>query len=316
MSDIRNAIILGSGPAGLTAAIYLSRAGLKPLLLSGPQPGGQLTTTTEVENFPGFPKGIMGPQLMNDMEEQAKHQGAEIVFEMVESCDLSQRPFVLKGSGGLEWRTHALVIATGASPRMLGLPSEGRFWNHGIHTCAVCDGGFYKGKEVAVVGGGDSAMEEATYLAKLCARVHVVHRRDTLRASKTMADRALANPKLTFHWDSVVEDVEGELSGKYEKVTAMRIRNLKSGALATVPLAAVFVAIGHTPNTKFLGGQLATDDNGYLKLSHGQMTSIPGVFAAGDVHDHVYRQAITAAGMGCAAALEAERWLTREGLGG
>lgn len=311
--EVRNAIILGSGPAGLTAALYLGRANLKPLVMAGAMVGGQLTTTTEIENFPGFPEPVLGGKLMTDMEEQARRNGAEIAYEAAESIDFSQRPFAIK-SGDTVYRAHTIIIATGASPRLLGLPSEKTYWNHGVHTCAVCDAGFYKGKEVVVVGGGDTAMEEASYLTKLCSKVTVIHRRDQLRASKVMADRALSNPKITFVWDSVVDEVIGAKVGRFDKANAVRVKNLKTDAVTEIPASAMFVAIGHIPNTGFLGGALKADEEGYLIVDHHQQTSVPGVFAAGDVHDRHYRQAITAAGMGCAAALEAERYLVREGI--
>ncbi|MDX2176690.1 MAG: thioredoxin-disulfide reductase [Candidatus Sumerlaeia bacterium] len=315
MSDtsIRNTVILGTGPAGLTAALYLGRANLAPLVFAGNLPGGQLTTTTEVENFPGFPEGVLGGKLMEDMDAQARKYGAEIEYELVERIEFDARPFTLH-AGGKAYRAQTVIIATGASPRLLGVPGEQTYWNHGVHTCAVCDGGFYKGKDVVVVGGGDSAMEEASYLTKLANKVYVVHRRGELRASKIMADRALANPKIEFVWDSAVDEVLGEKAGNFNKANRVRVKNLKSGETREIAASAMFIAIGHVPNTKFLGGALATDEEGYLKVDHHQQTSIEGVFAAGDVHDRNFRQAITAAGMGCASALEAERYLTRMGL--
>lgn len=310
---VRNVIVLGTGPAGLTAALYLSRANLSPLVLAGPMAGGQLTTTTEVENFPGFPEGVMGPKLMDDMEKQAMKYGAEIIYERIDRVDFSQRPLRLY-SGDTEYRAHAVIVATGASPKLLGIKGEEKYWNHGVHTCAVCDGGFYRKKEVAVVGGGDSAMEEASYLTKLCSKVYVIHRRDELRASKIMADRALANPKMEFLWNSAPVEVLGDTEGQFQKTRGLRIKDTKTGALRDIEVSAMFVAIGHTPNTGFLGGVLKTDDAGYLIVNGHQETNIPGVYAAGDVHDTHFRQAITAAGMGCASALEAERYLVREGL--
>ncbi len=311
--EIRKAVIIGSGPSGWTAAIYLSRANLSPVVYCGAQIGGQLTTTTEVENFPGFPTGIEGPELMTHMEEQAKRTGTEIVYEVIERVDFGQRPFKLHTSK-TEILTHAVVIATGASPRMLGLPTEQTYWNRGVHTCAVCDGGFYKGKTVAVIGGGDSAMEEASYLSKLASQVIVVHRRDELRASKIMADRALSNPKIKFEWNSTPHEVIGDLTGKFPRMTGLKLKDTRDGSIREITADAMFLAIGHNPNSKVLGGAVATDENGYVIVDHHQKTNIPGVYAAGDIHDHTYRQAITAAGYGCAAALEVERYLTREGL--
>jgi len=311
--EIRKAVIIGSGPSGWTAAIYLSRANLSPVVYCGAQIGGQLTTTTEVENFPGFPTGIEGPELMTHMEEQAKRTGTEIVYGVIERVDFGQRPFKLHTSK-TEILTHAVVIATGASPRMLGLPTEQTYWNRGVHTCAVCDGGFYKGKTVAVIGGGDSAMEEASYLSKLASQVIVVHRRDELRASKIMADRALSNPKIKFEWNSTPHEVLGDLTGKFPRMTGLKLKDTRDGSIREITADAMFLAIGHNPNSKFLGGAVATDENGYVIVDHHQKTNIPGVYAAGDIHDHTYRQAITAAGYGCAAALEVERYLTREGL--
>ncbi len=319
MSDnqnkINNVVIVGSGPAGWTAAIYLSRANLSPVVYAGAQVGGQLTTTTEIENFPGFPHGKDGPELMADMEAQAKRYGTAVVYEEIQSIDFSQTPFLLKAGGG-EVRAHAIIICTGASPKMLGLPGEKTFWNRGVHTCAVCDGGFYKGKPVAVIGGGDSATEEATYLAKLCSKVYLVHRRDELRASKIMAERALKNEKIEMVWNSVPEDVVGDTTGKFPKTTGLRVKNVKDGSVRELAIDAMFIAIGHKPTTDFLKGTLKTDENGYLIVNESQETNIEGVYAAGDVHDHVYRQAITAAGFGCKAALEVERYLTRKGLTG
>lgn len=311
---VEKAVIIGSGPAGWTAGIYLSRANLAPVVYTGAEVGGQLTTTTEIENFPGFPQSKDGPELMADMEEQAKRYGTRVVYEMVDEVDFSQRPFVLKTAGG-DVRTHAVIICTGASPRMLGLESEKTFWNRGVHTCAVCDGGFYRGKTVAVVGGGDSAMEEATYLAKLCKTVHVIHRREELRASKIMADRALATSNIKFIWNSVVEEITGDVeTGPFPKMTGLRLTNRKSGEQSTLEADAMFLAIGHIPNSGFLKGAVETEDSGYLVVNDAQQTSVDGVYAAGDIHDHTYRQAITAAGYGCKAALEVERYLVRNGL--
>ncbi|MBX3728757.1 MAG: thioredoxin-disulfide reductase [Candidatus Sumerlaeia bacterium] len=315
-SKIRNILICGSGPAGLTAAIYTARANLAPLLLAGPQVGGQLTTTTTIENFPGFPKGQDGNQLMIDMEEQARHNGAEILYEKASSLAREGDHYVLEtGAGTL--RAYAVIVATGASPRLMGLPSEQTYWNYGVHTCAVCDGGFYKGKSVAVVGGGDSAMEEATYLAKLCEKVHLIHRRDEFRASQVMAERTLGTKNIVVEWNSVVDEVLGEQESERKKrVTSIRLKSTKDGSTREIPASAMFLAIGHTPNSDWFAGVLKTTDSGYLIVDEHLQTNLPGVFGAGDIHDHHYRQAITAAGYGCQAALEAERYLVRNGLAG
>jgi len=312
-NKIENAVIIGSGPAGWTAAIYLSRANLSPVVYCGAQVGGQLTTTTEIENFPGFPEGRDGPELMMDMETQAKRYGTRVIYETIKSIDMSKRPFTLVSDSGT-FQAHAIIIATGASPKMLNLPGEKTFWNRGVHTCAVCDGSFYRGKTVAIVGGGDSAMEEAMYLAKLCAKVYVVHRRAELRASRIMAERALKTPNLEFLWNSTVDDVLGDTSGKFPKTTGIRLKSTVDGSTREVAVDAMFLAIGHTPNSAFLGGQIDVDDAGYVIVNESQQTNVEGVYAAGDIHDHVYRQAITAAGFGCKAALEVERFLARQGL--
>jgi len=308
MPTMRNVIILGSGPAGLTAAIYSARAGLAPLVIEGPEPGGQLAFTTEVENYPGFAEGILGPELMDICRKQARRFGAEIAQATVESVDLANRPFrVHTPEGAHECRT--LIIATGASARKLGLESEKRYWGHGVSACATCDGFFFKGKEVIVVGGGDSAMEEATFLTRFATRVVVVHRRHELRASKIMAHRAQENPKIEFVWDSVVEEVLGTDSAPL-KVTGARLKNLKTGAVSERPIDGVFLAIGHTPNTAFLRNALELDEGGFIKVKEpSTRTHIEGVFACGDVMDPRYKQAITAAGSGCKAALDAERFL-------
>src|SRR5437868_1984420 len=297
--------IIGSGPAGLTAALYSARANLKPLLIEGLEAGGQLMLTTLVENFPGFPKGIMGPDLMADMRAQAEHFGAEIVRAHVTSVDLMARPHVIRTSDA-EYRCKSLIIATGASARLLGLPSERTLIGHGVSTCATCDGYFFRGKPIAVVGGGDSAMEEAIFLTRFATKVTLVHRRDTLRASKIMQDKARANPKIVWMLDSEVEEIRD--TGKGE-VTAMVVRHNKTQARADLPVAGVFVAIGHTPNTSLFRGQVELDQNGYIRTHDGAKTSIAGVFACGDVQDHIYRQAITAAGSGCMAAIDAEHFL-------
>jgi thioredoxin reductase (NADPH) len=307
MSPHRNVVIIGSGPAGLTAALYAARANLKPLLIEGLEAGGQLMLTTMVENFPGFRDGIMGPELMADMRAQAERFGTEIVQGNVSKIEVNRCPIKIDVSDQIVY-TESLIIATGASARLLGLPSERTLLGHGVSTCATCDGFFFRGKPIAVVGGGDSAMEEAIFLTKFASKVTVVHRRDTLRASKIMQDKAFANPKIEFAWNSEVEDI---LDVKKGAVTAMVLRDSVTGERTELPVEGVFVAIGHTPNTALFKGQLELDENGYIVTHHGTRTSIPGVFAAGDVQDHIYRQAITAAGTGCMAAIDAEHYLDR-----
>jgi thioredoxin reductase (NADPH) len=306
--SVRNVIVIGSGPAGLTAALYTARANLKPLVIEGLEAGGQLMLTTLVENWPGYRDGIDGPDLMAAMREQAQRFGAEIIRGNVTSVDLLSHPFTVKTSDA-EYQARALIVATGASARLLGLASERSLLGHGVSTCATCDGYFFRGKPIAVVGGGDSAMEEAIFLTRFASHVTVVHRRDTLRASKIMQDKAFANPKISFEWNADVQEIKD--TGKGE-VTSMVIRNHQTGAVKDIPVDGVFVAIGHTPNTALFNGQLDTDANGYIVTHAGSRTSVPGVFACGDVQDHVYRQAITAAGSGCMAAIDAEKYL--EGL--
>ena len=305
MSD-RRVVIIGSGPAGLTAALYAGRANLTPLLIEGLEAGGQLMLTTMVENWPGFRDGIMGPDLMTQMRAQAERFGAEIIQGTVTTVDLSRRPFTIVMSDGKATTTDALIIATGASARWLDIGSDRRLSGHGVSTCATCDGYFFRGRPIVVVGGGDSALEEAIYLTKFASHVTVIHRRDTLRASKIMQDKALAHPKISFLWDSEVVEVLD--SGKGE-VVGVRVRNLKTGAASELTVDGVFIAIGHTPNTTLFSGQVELDASGYIVTRAGSTTNVAGVFAAGDVQDHVYRQAITAAGSGCMAAIDAERFL-------
>ena len=301
---MRNLVIIGSGPAGLTAAIYAARANLSPLLIEGWQSGGQLTTTTEVENYPGFAKGIMGPDLMKEMRAQAERFGTEFLTADVTAIAFTPRPFTLMIDGEQSVQAKTLIIATGASAIQIGLQSEARLTGHGVSTCATCDGFFFKGKELMVIGGGDSAMEEAIFLTKFASKVTIVHRRDKLRASKIMQDRAMKNEKISFFWNSAVEDILGN-----DLVTGVRVKNLVTGKVTELPCAGVFVAIGHRPNTTLFSGQLDMDAKGYIRTTKGTATSVPGVFAAGDVQDSTYRQAVTAAGSGCMAAIDAERFL-------
>jgi thioredoxin reductase (NADPH) len=303
---MRNVVIIGSGPAGLTAAVYSARANLQPLLIEGKEPGGQLTLTTLVENYPGFVEGIMGPQLMDDMRKQAQRFGTEVVNGYVHRVNLKNYPFrVYYGDEEVEAKT--VIISTGSSAKLIGIESEMRLMGHGVSTCATCDGFFFRGKKIAVVGGGDSAMEEATFLTKFATDVHVIHRRDTLRASKIMQDRALKNPKIQFTWNTVVEDVIGKPG---VGINALRLRNIKNQQVSQLEVEGLFVAIGHNPNTEVFQGQIDLDERGYVRTQpDSTRTSIPGVFACGDVQDPVFRQAVTAAGTGCMAAIEAERWL-------
>jgi len=307
--SLRNVIIIGSGPAGLTAGLYSARANLKPLVIEGLEAGGQLMLTTLVENWPGHRDGIMGPDLMAEIRAQAERFGAEVIRGHVTSVDLMTMPFLVRTSE-TEYRTRTLIIATGASARLLGLPSERTLMGHGVSTCATCDGYFFRGKPIAVVGGGDSALEEAIFLTRFASHVTVIHRRGTLRASKIMQDKAFANPKISFEWHTEVEDIRDTGIGE---VNAVLIRNSQTGERKAIPVDGVFVAIGHTPNTSLFTGQLDTDGGGYIVTSDGSRTSVPGVFACGDVQDRVYRQAVTAAGSGCMAAIDAERYLEHHG---
>jgi thioredoxin reductase (NADPH) len=307
LSVIHDVLILGSGPAGYTAALYAARANLKPVLIAGIQPGGQLTITTEVENYPGFREPILGPELMEIMRDQVLRFGTQILPLSVEKVDFSGHPFLVWTDDGQKFEGLSVIVATGASARLLGIPSEHVFMGFGVSACATCDGFFFKNQRVIVVGGGDTAMEEATYLTRFCSEVIVVHRRDSLRASKIMQERALRNPKIRFIWDTEIVEILGE---PRKCVSGVRMRNVITGEIENHPIDGVFVAIGHKPNTRFLEGELPMDDRGYLKVEEGTArTVVPGVFAAGDVADAVYRQAVTAAGSGCMAAIDAERWL-------
>lgn len=301
--DIENVIIIGSGPAGLTAAIYTARADLKPLVIEGYQAGGQLMLTTEVENFPGYPSGIMGPDLMADLRKQAERFGTRYITKDVTRIDFSQRPFLIE-IGEEKYQAKSVIISTGASARLLGLPNEKRLMGKGVTTCATCDGAFFRGMEVAVSGGGDSALEEANFLTRFASKVTVIHRRDQLRASKIMQDRAFANSKIQFIWNTVTEDVLGE-----KEVEGLRLKNLKTGETSILKVAGLFVAIGHEPNTRLFKGLIDMDSDGYILTKNGSKTNIPGIFACGDVQDKTYRQAITAAGSGCMAAIDCERYL-------
>jgi thioredoxin reductase (NADPH) len=301
-------LILGSGPAGLTAAIYAARASLSPVMVAGMQPGGQMTTTTDVENYPGFADVIQGPWLMEQMQKQAEHVGTRIVSDVVTKVDFSKRPFVLTADSGAVFTADTVIISTGATARWLGLPSEEKFKGFGVSACATCDGFFFRGKAVAVVGGGNTAVEEAIYLTNHATHVTVIHRRDTFRAEKIMVERLMANPKISVVWDSVLDEVLG--TGNPPGVTGVRLKNVKTGAVSELAVDGVFIAIGHTPNTAIFKGQIDMDPDGYLHTHpDSTATNVPGVFAAGDVQDKVFRQAVTAAGTGCMAAIEAEKFL-------
>ena len=306
-------LIIGAGPAGYTAAIYAARANLAPMLVQGMQPGGQLTITTDVENYPGFADPIQGPWLMDQMAKQAEHVGTTMVFDVIVDVNFTKRPFVATGDSGDVYTADAVIIATGAQARWLGLPSEEAFRGYGVSACATCDGFFFRGKEVAVIGGGNSAVEEALYLTNHASKVTIVHRRDSFRSEKILQDRLFRNPKIAVVWDSVVEEIEGTGDGSLgnpRAVTGVRLKNIKSGEVSTLPVEGVFVAIGHSPATEVFKGKVAMDESGYvLTAPDSTATNIPGVYAAGDVKDKVFRQAVTAAGMGCMAALEVERWL-------
>jgi thioredoxin reductase (NADPH) len=308
-NSVRNVVILGSGCSGLTAAIYAARANLKPLVVEGHEPGGQLSITTLVENFPGFPEGIQGPELIENMKKQAARFGAEYMHGHLVSADFTKRPFVLN-FGGEQLLTRTLIIASGASARWLGLPNEQSLIGHGVSSCATCDGFFFSGKDIAVIGGGDSAMEEALFLTRFANKVTVIHRRDSFRASKIMLERARQHPKIEFLTNTVVEDVHDV---QKKEVTGLRLRNSKSGETWDFPTSAMFLGIGHEPNAKWAKGQLDTDVDGYLITKNYVFTKVPGVFASGDVQDRRYRQAISAAGTGCMAAMEAEKFLEEEG---
>jgi len=309
--DIRNVIVIGSGPAGFTAALYTARADLEPLVLKGLEAGGQLMLTTEVENYPGFADGIMGPEMMEQMEKQAQRFGAEILAVHVTEVDLSSRPFLVK-AGDQEWRAKTLIVATGATARWLGIPGEEKLRGRGVSACATCDGFFFRDRELLVVGGGDTAMEEATFLTKFASKVTIVHRRDAFRASKVMQDRVFANDKIEVLWNTVLDEIVGD-----DAVTGAVARDLETNDTRTIAADGVFMAIGHDPTTTLFHDQLPTDENGYLIVQEpSTATDVPGVFAAGDVTDHTYRQAVTAAGQGCKAAIDAERFLTEDAEAG
>jgi thioredoxin reductase (NADPH) len=308
-SDVRDVIIIGSGPAGYTAAIYTSRANLEPLQFAGYQSGGQLMMTTEVENYPGFPEGILGPELMDLLRKQAVRFGTEILDIDVSEANLRKRPFEVVAEGKT-YRANAVILSTGASPRLLGLPAERKLMGNGVSTCATCDGAFFRNQVMVVVGGGDTAMEEANFLTRFASKLYIVHRRNEFRASKIMLERARKNPKIEFLTPMVVDDIHANADGK---VRSAVLREVQTGARKELETKAVFIAIGHTPNSKLFEGQVEMDENGYILVHDGSKTNIEGVFACGDVQDHVYRQAVTAAGSGCIAAIDAERWLESQG---
>jgi thioredoxin reductase (NADPH) len=308
--DKTQCLIIGSGPAGYTAAIYAARADLKPMIYEGLQPGGQLTTTTEVENFPGYPNGAQGPEMMEDFRKQALRFEADIRSGIITGIDLSKRPFIAKADDGKTIEAETVIISTGATAKWLGLESEVKYNGYGVSACATCDGFFYKGKVVAVVGGGDTAAEEATYLAKLCKKVYLIHRRDELRASKAMQKKVFDTENLETVWDSVIDEIVGKEEGFSKSVTSIKVKNVKTNENRDIELDGVFIAIGHKPNSDFLNGQVETNEIGYIKTKpDSTQTSIDGVFACGDVQDHIFRQAVTAAGTGCMSAIEAERML-------
>jgi thioredoxin reductase (NADPH) len=305
----RKVIILGSGPAGYTAAIYSARANLSPFMITGAEPGGQLMTTTDVENYPGYPNGVTGPDMMEELRQQAERFGTEIHYDLAVEVQLQERPFRIRVDGGEVYTCDALIIATGATAKYLGLPNEQRLLNKGVTACATCDGHFFAGQEVAVVGGGDTAMEEAQYLTRMCSKVHLIHRRNEFRASQIMQKRTLENPKIQIHWNRTVDDVLGK-----DRVTGLRLRSTVDDSTEELTVTGFFLAIGHVPNSRIFEGQLDMDEAGYLKVVPGSTrTKIPGVFASGDVADKIYRQAVTAAGTGCMASIDAERWLAEHG---